>query len=119
MQQQNPKRQKIRLELPGNLTPTYANAAMVSQTHSEIIMDFIQIMPNDPRARIQSRVPMTPANAKLFLKALQQNIERYENKHGEITLPDKPLSLADQLFQSINSDDEENGEADDDEKGGS
>jgi predicted secreted Zn-dependent protease len=97
---------QIRLELPSNLTATYANAAMVSQTHSEIILDFLQILPNDPRARVQSRVAMTPANAKLFMQALQQNLERFEEKHGEISLPPKPISLADQLFGTVKSDDD-------------
>jgi hypothetical protein len=48
---------------------------------------------------------MTPANAKLFLKALSQNLERYESVHGEISLPPQPQSLADQLFGSIKPDD--------------
>jgi hypothetical protein len=97
---------QIRLEIPTTLTATYANAAMVSQTHSEIILDFIQVLPNDPRARVQTRIAMTPANAKLFLIALQQNLDRYEEKHGEISLPPRPISLADQLFGGVKSDDD-------------
>ena len=89
---------RIQFELPANLNVVYSNAAMVSQTHSEIIIDFIQIMPNDPRARVQSRIAMTPANAKLFLKALETNLQRFEQTHGEISLPPPSPSLADQLF---------------------
>jgi hypothetical protein len=93
---------QLRLEIPANLTATYANAAIVSQTNSEIVLDFVQIMPNDPRARIQTRVVMTPGNAKAFLKALESNLARYEEKHGEIPLPPQtPGSLADQLFGTI------------------
>lgn len=102
----SPQRQ-LRLEVPANLNATYANAVMVSHTHSEIIFDFIQVMPNDPRARVQSRLAMTPANAKLFLKALETNLERFEEKHGEISLPPQPVSLADQLFGAIKPPDEE------------
>lgn len=91
---------QLRIELPNNLTTIYANAAMVSQTHSEIIIDFLQVMPNDPRARVVSRIALTPANAKLFLGALQQNLKIFEDKHGEITLPPRPPTLADQLFMS-------------------
>lgn len=94
------KPQQIRIELPNNLTTTYANAAMVSQTHSEIIIDFLQVMPNDPRGRVVSRIAMTPANAKLFMQALGQNLKIFEDKHGEISLPPKPPTLADQLFMS-------------------
>ena len=98
---------QLRLELPTNLNSTYANAVMVTHTHSEIIMDFMQIMPNDPRARIQTRMVMTPANAKSFLDALKTNLERYEEKHGEISLPPKPISLADQLFGGLKTDESE------------
>lgn len=98
-QQQPPAGQnRVQFELPSNLNVVYSNAAMVSQTHSEIVLDFIQIMPNDPRARVQARIAMTPANAKLFLKALETNLQRFEQTHGEISLPPPAPSLADQLF---------------------
>lgn len=101
MSQQPPQRQ-LRLEIPANLNATYANATIVSQTSSEIVLDFVQIMPNDPRARIQQRVVMTPANAKAFLKALETNLARYEEKYGEIQLPPQQSgTLADQLFGTI------------------
>ena len=105
MTQQNNNRQ-VRLEIPANLSAIYANAAMVSQTQSEIVLDFLQVMPNDPRARVQSRVVMTPTNAKLFLKALETNLARWEEKHGEIEIPAQPGSLADQLFGTIKPDDD-------------
>jgi|FLYN01.1.fsa_nt_gi hypothetical protein len=92
---------QLRLEIPANLNAQYSNAVIISQTHSEIIIDFIQVMPNDPRARIQSRIAMTPANAKLFLNALKENLARFEEKHGEISLPPQPVSLAEQLFGNI------------------
>jgi len=105
-QQPQPSRQ-LRLEIPASLSVTYATAAVVSQTHSEIVLDFIQVLPNDPRARVQQRVVMTPANAKLFLRALETNLKRFEEKHGEISLPPQPVSLADQLFGSLRPNDEE------------
>jgi hypothetical protein len=104
----NPQRQ-LRLEIPANLNATYANAVIVSHTNSEIVFDFLQVMPNDPRARVQNRVVMTPANAKMFLRALQTNLERFEEKFGEIPVPPQAASLADQLFGMIKPDDEPNG----------
>ena len=102
----NPAGQRrIQFELPSTLNATYANGVVISQTQSEIVMDFVQIMPNDPRARVQSRVVMTPANAKLFLRALQTNLERFEAMQGEIQVPQQPTSLADQLFGSIKPED--------------
>ncbi|MBZ0300206.1 MAG: DUF3467 domain-containing protein [Anaerolineae bacterium] len=104
---QSPQRQ-LKIELPANLSAVYSNAVMVSQTNTEIVLDFIQILPNDPRARVQSRVIMTPTGAKAFLNALRQNLERFEEKHGEIDVPTPPASLADQLFGSVKSEDEGN-----------
>jgi hypothetical protein len=92
---------RLQLELPANLNAIYANAVVISQMHSEIVMDFVQVLPNDPRARVQSRIVMTPANAKLFLQALSVNLTRYEEVHGEIRLPPQPITLADQLFGAI------------------
>ena len=103
---QPPAQRQLRLELPANLNAVYANAVIISQTNTEIVMDFLQVMPNDPRARVQTRVVMTPVSAKSFLKALEQNLTRYEEKHGEIVLPATPASLADQLFGTVKPPDE-------------
>ncbi|MDX1995137.1 MAG: DUF3467 domain-containing protein [bacterium] len=99
---------QLRLELPANLNATYANGAIINQTHSEIVIDFFQVMPNDPRVRVQSRIVLTPSNAKSFLNALAENLERFEQVHGEIKLPPKPVSLAEQLFSVARSDDADN-----------
>jgi hypothetical protein len=98
MQPPNPEspKQQLRIELPATLTVTYANAALISQMLTETVIDFLQVMPNDPRVRIGARIVMTPANAKALLRALAENIARYEERHGEITLPP---TLADQLFR--------------------
>lgn len=101
-----PPNRPIRLEIPPNLTAIYSNAVIVSQTTSEIVLDFLQILPNDPRARVQSRVVMTPINAKLFLKALETNLARFEEHYGEIVVPPQSGTLADQLFGTIKPEDE-------------
>jgi hypothetical protein len=98
---QPPNQRRIQLEMPASLTAIYSNAAVVSQTSSEIVLDFVQMLPNDPRARVQSRIVMTPTNAKLFLQALSTNLARFEAVHGEIKVPSQPASLADQLFGTI------------------
>lgn len=96
-----PGKRQIHLNIPPHLSAVYANAVMISQNKNEIFLDFAQILPNDFRAQMQSRVAMTPVNAKLFLRALQQNIETYEKHHGEIELPQQPATLADQLFGGV------------------
>ena len=100
---QSPNQPQIRLEIPANLNAIYSNAVIISQTTNEIVMDFLQIMPNDPRARVQTRVVMTPTNAKLFLQALQTNLARFEQNYGEIPVPQQPgnNTLADQLFGGV------------------
>lgn len=104
-----PNQRQLRLEIPNTLNATYANAVIVSHTNSEIVLDFLQVMPNDPRARVQSRVVLTPANAKMFMRALETNLERFEEKFGEIPTPPGGGSLADQLFGMIKPDDDSSG----------
>jgi hypothetical protein len=108
----NPNQRQIRIEFPPNLNASYANAVIIGQTASEIIFDFVQVIPTDMRARVQQRVIMTPASAKSFLQALQQNLEMYETKHGEIKLPPKPQTLADQLFNFTQRSDDDGGKTD-------
>lgn len=104
---------RLRVEYPPNQTATYANAAIVNSTHSEIILDFLQVLPNDPRAKVTQRIALTPANAKLLMNALQDNLAQFEAKHGAISLPPKPVTLADQLFQAAKPNESGNGQAED------
>ncbi len=93
-----PKPQQIRLEMPPSLTAVYANLVMIAHTASEVVLDFAHWMPNLPLARVQSRVALTPTNAKLLYKALGENLEKYEKQFGEIKTPP---TLADQLFSLV------------------
>lgn len=101
---QKPQPRRLNLEIPASLPATYANFAIITHSPWEIFLDFAQILPNVPKARVQTRIVLTPTNAKMLLKALEENISRYETQHGEISLPPRPQSLADQLFNSIRSD---------------
>lgn len=102
-----PPQRQLKLEYPASQSAVYSNGVMISQTNNEIVLDFLQILPNDARARVQSRVVMTPTSAKAFLQALGQNLERYEQKHGAIQLPTGSTSLADQLFGGVKPEDGE------------
>lgn len=101
---QNPRQRRVQLERPTNPDATYANTVMISHTQSELFLDFIQVIPSDHRARVQERIVMSPTHAKLFMRALEQNIKLFESKHGEITVPPRQQSLAEQLFKSIRPD---------------
>jgi hypothetical protein len=107
---QPPPARRLNLEIPADLAAVYANFAIITHSPWEVFLDFAQILPNLPKARVQTRIVLTPTNAKMLLKALEENIMRYEDQHGEIELPPRPQSLADQLFSTIRSPEDEQGE---------
>ena len=65
----------------------YANMAMLTHSPSEVVIDFVRMMPGLRKAKVQSRIIMTPQNAKALSLALQDNIKKFEDKFGEIKLP--------------------------------
>jgi hypothetical protein len=104
---QQPAPRRLNLEIPGDLSAVYANFAIITHSAWEVFLDFAQILPNLPKARVQTRLVLTPTNAKMLLKALEENISRYEEQHGEIELPPRPMSLADQLFGTVRTPDDD------------
>ena len=62
----------------------YSNLAIISHSPNEFVLDFINMAPNMPQARVQSRIIMTPENVKNLLFALRDNVQKYENNFGEI-----------------------------------
>jgi hypothetical protein len=87
----------IPLELPAALEPVYANLALIAHSPAEIVVDFARMLPGMPKARVAARVVLTPLVAKALLRALGENITKFEKQYGEIHLPEGP-SLAEQLF---------------------
>lgn len=65
----------------------YANLVMIAHSPEEFVLDFIRVMPGVPKARVRSRVIVTPAHAKRLLMALHENIGKYEAQFGEIAEP--------------------------------
>ena len=70
----------------------YSNLAIMTHSHAEFIVDFIQVLPGTPKAKVKSRVIMTPHHAKRLLEALNDNIRKYESLHGEIKTIDNTPS---------------------------
>lgn len=66
----------------------YSNLAIISHSPAEFIIDYTRILPGVPKARVLSRIVMTPQHAKLLLAALNDNIIRYEQQYGEIIVND-------------------------------
>lgn len=85
MSDQQPPKQ-INVELPQDLNATYANFAIISHSPHEMIIDFAQLLPAMPKARVQARILLTPANAKMLYQALGENIAKYEGRFGTIAL---------------------------------
>ena len=68
----------------------YSNLAIINHSTSEFIVDFITVMPGAPKAKVKSRIILTPEHAKRFKNALEDNIKRYENINGDIKTKDSP-----------------------------
>ncbi|MCA8831734.1 DUF3467 domain-containing protein [Hymenobacter pini] len=62
----------------------YANLAMIAHSNSEFVIDFIRLMPGLPKAKVKSRIILTPEHAKRLVAALNENIERFEKTNGTI-----------------------------------
>lgn len=78
-------KKEIKIELtPEVAAGHYSNLAVISHSAGEFYLDFIAVTPNAPQARVQSRIIMTPENAKNLLFALRDNIQKYESTFGEI-----------------------------------
>lgn len=93
-----PTGQAPQFELTNNLPVQYANLVRISHSISDIILDFAQFLPGNQAANIQARIVMSPLGAKLFLRALGDNLARYEAAFGEIPIP-RNDSLAEHLFK--------------------
>lgn len=68
----------------------YSNLAIISHSTSEFILDFAAIMPGLPKAKVKSRIILTPEHAKRLLFSLQDNISKYEAAIGKINIPQQP-----------------------------
>ena len=94
-----PRRQvQINIEVPPDLEAIYSNFALITHSASEVIVDFARVLPNTPKAKVHARIITTPMHAKLLLRALSDNLEKYEAKFGEIKLPAGGDALAQQFF---------------------
>jgi hypothetical protein len=87
-----------KINIPEGTEPVYANLARISHSPADIVIDFAHILPGETIANIQSRVVMTPLSAKLLMRALTENLGRYEAAFGEIKVPGNS-SLAENLFR--------------------
>ncbi|MBQ1723122.1 MAG: DUF3467 domain-containing protein [Muribaculaceae bacterium] len=85
MDENKNNQKQIQIEVPNEeMQGKYANLAVITHGPNDFFLDMILLAPNTPKARVQSRIIMTPENAKQLMVALQQNIQKYESTFGEI-----------------------------------
>jgi uncharacterized protein (DUF1778 family) len=76
---------QLNIELPEDIAQgIYSNLAIISHSHAEFVLDFVRIVPGVPKAKVQSRIILTPEHAKRLMHALQENISKYEATFGPI-----------------------------------
>jgi len=81
---------QVNIELPEEVAEgIYANLAIISHSQSEFVVDFIRLVPNVPKAKVKSRIILTPQHAKRLLGALQDNVVKFEKQFGPITIGKK------------------------------
>ena len=94
MENQENNNGQLQIELKEEVAQgTYANLAIITHSSSEFILDFIRVMPGMPKAGVQSRIVLAPEHAKRLLRALEENVGKYERVFGPIRMPDEqPIS---------------------------
>ena len=74
----------------------YANLAVITHSHAEFVIDFVNVMPGTPKSKVKSRIILTPQHAKRFMHALVENISRFEAINGiikDLETPDLPMNF--------------------------
>ena len=90
MADQKKKQNQLNIELPEEVAEgIYSNLAIISHSHSEFVIDFIRMMPNVPKAKVKSRIVLTPQHAKKLMRAMIDNVKKYEAQHGAINEPEQ------------------------------
>lgn len=85
------KNNEIQIELSDEIAQgIYSNLAIISHSTSEFVVDFIRIVPGVPKAKVKSRIILTPEHAKRLLMALKDNIDKFEQQNGSIRIQNDP-----------------------------
>ncbi len=88
---QNPQGQQINIELnEKEAEGIYSNLAIITHSPAEFVIDFTRIVPGVPKAKVHARIITTPQHAKMLLKALKDNLDKYEARFGEIKVVEGP-----------------------------
>lgn len=84
MTEQQPPNQ-LNIEISEEIAEgSYANLAIITHSHAEFVIDFVNVMPGTPKSKVKSRIILTPQHAKRLMKAMTENIQKYEAINGTI-----------------------------------
>ena len=82
----NSNKNKLNIELPEEVAEgTYSNLAIISHSQTEFVLDFVRLLPNVPKAKVKSRIILTPTHAKRLMRALIDNVKKFESQNGPIS----------------------------------
>lgn len=83
--EQQPNTNQLNIEISEQVAEgEYANLAIITHSHAEFVIDFVNVMPGTPKSKVKSRIILTPQHAKRFMKALTENLGRFETTNGKI-----------------------------------
>lgn len=97
MERQNQENQ-LQIELKEEVAQgIYANLAIITHSSSEFVIDFVRVLPGLPKAGVQSRVILAPEHAKRLLRALEENMAKYERAYDPLRLQEEvaPMPIMD------------------------
>jgi hypothetical protein len=84
-EQPPPNNNQLNIEISEEVAEgEYANLAIITHSHAEFVIDFVNVMPGTPKSKVKSRIILTPQHAKRFMKALTENVARFEAGNGKI-----------------------------------
>ena len=85
MPEQNQPPSQLNIEISEEVAEgNYVNLAIITHSHAEFVIDFVNVMPGTPKSKVKSRIILTPQHAKRLMKALTENVSKYEAVNGAI-----------------------------------
>jgi hypothetical protein len=96
-QKDQPRPNQLSIEISEEVADgIYSNLAIITHSNSEFVLDFVRVMPGVPKAKVRSRILLTPQHAKRLMRALIDNVQKFEQVHGtirETEMPDVPMNF--------------------------
>ena len=78
----------------------YSNFVIITHSSAEFIIDFSRMLPGAKKAKVFSRILMTPQSAKALMATLETNIAKFEGEHGKIPVVSHDLNKGSIGFQA-------------------